>query len=93
MVLKMRGGCAGFFTDEELAGGKGIITTERELAEKRQIVKRTFEPPLTTSQTSFTREQLVQLCHGDLTAVFGPQYDPQGRNPSLRLPPRRYLDG
>ena len=29
MVLKMRGGCAGFFTDEELAGGKGIITTER----------------------------------------------------------------
>ena len=91
MVLKMRGGCAGFFTDGELEGGKGIITTERELEEKRQIVKSRFNPPLTNPHTSFSYEQMVQLCHGDLTAVFGPQYDPQGRNPSLKLPPEGVL--
>ena len=91
MVLKMRGGCAGFFTDAELEGGKGIITTERELEEKRQIVKQRFDPPLTNPHTSFSREQIVKLCHGDLTAVFGPQYDPQGRNPSLKLPPEGVL--
>ena len=91
MVLKMRGGCAGFFTDEELAGGKGIITTERELEAKRQIVKSHFTPPLTCGQTRFERDELVRLCHGDLASVFGVEYASNHLNPSLRLPPEGVL--
>ncbi len=91
MVLKMRGGCAGFFTDKALEGGKGIITTERQLEEKRQMVKSHFNPPLSTPKTSLSRDELVQLCHGDITAVFGQQYDPKQLNPSLKLPPEGVL--
>ncbi|VAW38157.1 Enoyl-[acyl-carrier-protein] reductase [FMN], inferred for PFA pathway [hydrothermal vent metagenome] len=91
MVLKMRGGCAGFFTDEELAGGKGIITTARQLEEKRQIVKSHFTPPLFCNRTNFNRDELVMLGYGDLAAVFGADYAANGRNPSLRLPPEGVL--
>jgi hypothetical protein len=35
-----------FFTDEELAGGKGIITTQKEKAEKAAIEKQYFDPLL-----------------------------------------------
>ena len=42
MVLKMRNGCAGFFTDEELAAGKGIIHTQKELAAKAALPKSYF---------------------------------------------------
>jgi 3-hydroxymyristoyl/3-hydroxydecanoyl-(acyl carrier protein) dehydratase len=91
MVLKMRGGCAGFFTDEELAGGKGIITTAKELEAKRNIVKQYFAPPLACNRTSFSRADMVTLGYGDLASVFGPAYDPNGLNPSLRLPPEGIL--
>ncbi len=36
LVVEMRGGCAGFFTDEELEAGKGIIHTEQEIEEKQE---------------------------------------------------------
>ncbi len=86
MVLKMRGGCAGFFTAEELAGGKGIITTEREKAEKAALVKQHFEPLLKCAQTQFNRAELLALGRGDIAAVFGDSYRQGGLNPSLRLP-------
>lgn len=91
MVLKMRGGCAGFFTDEELAGGKGIIVTERELAARRQIPKSYFAPPLTCAQRQFNYDELLQLSQGKIAAVFGSQYDQGEVNPSLRLPPAGIL--
>ena len=31
LIVKMRGGCAGFFSDEELAIGKGVLFTPEEL--------------------------------------------------------------
>jgi len=91
MVLKMRGGCAGFFTDEELAGGKGIITTEKEKADKAALPKQHFEPRLVCAQTSFNRAELLRLVHGDIAGTFGPQYNQHGLNPSLRLPPEGIL--
>ncbi len=91
MVLKMRGGCAGFFSDAELAGGKGIIVTEKEQEKKRQIPKSHFAPLLKCSKTSFNRAELLQLSRGDIAAAFGNYYDQQGLNPSLRLPPEGIL--
>ena len=92
MVLKMRGGCAGFFSDEELAAGKGIITSQREKDEKLKIPKQHFRPLLPQGpKTSFNRAELLSLSQGDIAAVFGPQYDQTGLNPSLRLPPEGIL--
>jgi PfaB family protein len=86
MVLKMRGGCAGFFSDEDLARGKGIILTDAEIAARDATPKQHFAPLLTSAHTNFDRAELLALSAGDLTTCFGPQYEQPGRNQSLRLP-------
>ncbi len=91
LVLKMTGGCAGFFTDQELAGGKGIIRTEKEMAQRRAIQPRHFQPLLRCERTSFDRRDIQALSVGDIAACFGPHYQQSGRNHSLRLPPPRLL--
>ncbi len=86
MVLKMRNGCAGFFSDEELAGGKGIIHTQKELEAKRNTPKRYFAPPLTCNRNQFSRAELLELTAGNIASVFGADYEQNGKNPSLHLP-------
>ncbi|MCP4688084.1 MAG: PfaB family protein, partial [Desulfobacterales bacterium] len=85
LVLQMRGGCAGFFSDAELKAGKGIVLTEQEIEEKRKIKKKRFDPLLTCNKSSFKREDLLELVRCNPAACFGPAYVPRGRNPSLRL--------
>ena len=91
MVLQMDGGCAGFFTDHELAQGKGVIYTESELAEKDAAQKQSFAAPLLCRKTSFARQDLLALTRGDLADCFGASHAVQGSNPSLRLPPEAML--
>ena len=91
LVLEMRNGCAGFFTDEELSQGKGVIITEKELARRRQIEKKRFEPLLTCSKTTFTAQDLWNLTKGDLVNCFGAQYLQANCNSSLRLAPPALL--
>ncbi|MBT5829027.1 MAG: 3-hydroxyacyl-[acyl-carrier-protein] dehydratase FabA, partial [Candidatus Latescibacteria bacterium] len=91
MVLKMDGGCAGFFTNQELDQGKGVIFTEAELATKRAIKKQTFEAPLACDKTMFDRQDLLYLTQGDLTSCFGEAYQQHKQNPSLLLPPQDML--
>jgi PfaB family protein len=86
MVLKMRGGCAGFFSDEDLDRGKGIILTAAEHAARAAMPKKHFSPLLTSLRRTFGQAELRALTAGDLTSCFGPQYAQPGRNPSLRLP-------
>lgn len=83
MVLRMRGGCAGFFTDQELEGGRGIILTEQEVEAKRKAEKKRFDPLLPCTQSSFQRTDLVELARGNQAGCFGPAHEPGGRNPSL----------
>ncbi len=90
-VLKMTGGCAGFFTDEQLASGRGVVPTDKELAARRTAQQRHFAPPLVCQKTSFTEHDLLALSAGDRAACLGPQYDQGGNNRSLRLPPRTLL--
>ncbi|MCP4537298.1 MAG: PfaB family protein [Chloroflexi bacterium] len=88
MVLKMHGGCAGFFTNKELAGGKGIITTAKEIEEKNRIQPSHFAPPLTCPKSTFDKADLLRLSEGDIATCFGAHYSQNGQNPSLRLPPQ-----
>lgn len=91
LILKMRGGCAGFFTQAELDAGKGVIYTEEEIKAKENVTRSHFEPLLHCSRTSFSEADLRQLCAGQITACFGEHYDQGGLNPSLRLPPADIL--
>ena len=91
MVLKMRNGCAGFFTDEELAGGKGIIHTQRELDAKAALPKQYFAPPLVCERMVFDKNDMLSLSQGNIAGVFGGDYNQNGLNPSLRMPPPAML--
>ena len=37
LLIEMRNGVAGFFTDEGLAAGKGIVYTSRDLEDKAKV--------------------------------------------------------
>ena len=84
-IMEMRDGCAGFFTDEELGRGKGVVGPRRAPRAGAAAV----EPPLRTDRTRLGAEDLDLLAAGDVAAVFGPDHDQRGRNPSLRLAPAR----
>ncbi|MGI5227930.1 beta-ketoacyl synthase N-terminal-like domain-containing protein [Actinoallomurus sp. CA-142502] len=84
-IMEMRGGCAGFFTDEELAQGKGVLGGRSRV----DLGRARFEPPLRTDRVTLDAADLDRLSDGALAAVFGPEYDQGGRNPALRLAPSR----
>ena len=85
MVLKMDGGCAGFFTDEELAAGKGIIYSEEEIQERNQTEKKSFTPFLVCDKKAFERNDLIEIIKGNQEACFGRHYSQNGLNQSLRF--------
>jgi PfaD family protein len=91
MILKMDGGCAGFFSDAELADGRGVVDTRDEIEQRRRAVKQRFTPPLACDRRAFGEPELQQLIAGQIAACFGPAYDQGGRNRALRLPPRGIL--
>ncbi|MCU7836777.1 MAG: PfaB family protein [gamma proteobacterium symbiont of Taylorina sp.] len=87
MILKMDNGCAGFFSDEDLAVGKGVIRTKEEETTRKKVIKSSFTPILQCNKTSFDRKDIQSLMDGDLAACYAnPVYDKQGRNPSLHFP-------
>lgn len=92
MVLKMDGGCAGFFTYEQLKVGNGVVYTADEVKALQQVKKQTFTPLLNTQKTAFTAEDLRHLTNGDIHLCFGDiSYFANGRNPSLRLPDEKIM--
>ncbi|MBI5239956.1 MAG: type I polyketide synthase, partial [Elusimicrobia bacterium] len=74
-LLSMRKGCAGFFTAEELAAGKGVVFKPEELAP--QPGKRPADWPTLVEaggKESYSDEQVLALRRGDLAACFGPAF-------------------
>lgn len=92
LVLKMRNGCAGFFTDEQLDEGLGVVYTKEELQAKMNAKKPKFTPLLNTTKRSFSKQELRHLINGDIEKCFGnASYYANGRNKSLCLPPEQIL--
>ncbi|MEZ4885942.1 MAG: PfaD family polyunsaturated fatty acid/polyketide biosynthesis protein [Chitinophagales bacterium] len=92
MVLKMDGGCAGFFSHEDLAVGHGVVYKPEQIAAKKNAQKQEFIPLLDCPKTEFSKEELTALVNGDMVACFGDEsYFADGRNGSLRLPPAKIL--
>lgn len=91
MVIKMERGCAGFFSDEQLHQGKGVIYSEKELQQRQHIQKQYFDPLLICQKTTFDRTDLLNLSNGNIATCFGKHYWQDQRNPSLRLPGSHFL--
>ncbi len=94
MVLKMDGGCAGFFTDEELADGKGVIHTEDEIKVRDLALsnrgKQTFNPLLHCPNTSFNYGDIHKLLNADIAGCFGPSHAGTSQ-PSLCFASEKFL--
>ena len=91
VVLEMRNGCAGFFTDHELDEGKGVIYNDKDRAEIANAVKTSFTPLIQNSRTQYEYEDMMKLVNGDVAGCFGPEYDQFGRNPSLKFSSQKFL--
>ena len=90
-VLIMRNGCAGFFTDEELSDGKGVILNDKDKAAFANAKKSYFKPLIKNSKTQYNYGDMMKLVDGDIAGCFGPEYDQQGRNPSLKFSSEKFL--
>jgi PfaB family protein len=89
-LLTMTNGCAGFFTPEELAAGKGVVQTE--LARRPQRGKQpddAGELPALDGVEAYSAEQIDALRQGDLAGCFGPHFDEVPLAPGLQLPSGR----
>ena len=91
LVVKIDGGCAGFFSDADLALGQGVVFSALELRQRDNRPRQFFAPLLECNKTVFSADDLVALVRGDLVSCFGQAYFSNGRNPSLRLPPNDML--
>ena len=70
-LLTMTDGCAGFFSHEELAGGKGIVLTALDLKPVAGKRAADWEQFVGIGVESYSREQLDALRAGDFAACFG----------------------
>eukprot|EP00727_Mastigamoeba_balamuthi_P002593 m51a1_g12330 putative 2-nitropropane dioxygenase (5051) ;mRNA; r:463581-479334 len=65
LLIEMRNGVAGFFTDEELAAGKGITHSEAEVRERQSAPKQDVSRWLSRAavdRTSISRAEMASLC-------------------------------
>lgn len=99
LILKMDGGCAGFFTDKELADGKGVIRTEAEIKTRNLALnnpnKPRFNPLLNCAQNQFDYSQIHKLLSADIGGCFGGAHAAHqaqyGLQPSLCFASEKFL--
>ncbi|MBW3529522.1 beta-ketoacyl synthase N-terminal-like domain-containing protein [Shewanella sp. NKUCC06_TVS] len=99
LILKMDGGCAGFFTDKELADGKGVIRTEAEIKTRDLALnnpnKPRFTPLLNCAQNQFDYSQIHKLLGADIGGCFGGAHAAHqaqyGLQPSLCFASEKFL--
>lgn len=86
--MKCSGGCAGLFSDQELAQGQGIVgESSREVLAAASPTA--FTPLLFAAKTALNAQDLRQMSQGDLS-VLGDAYSSTA-HPSLRLPPDQLM--
>ncbi|MFH9619175.1 beta-ketoacyl synthase N-terminal-like domain-containing protein [Streptomyces pratensis] len=90
LILELKDGCAGFFTQEELNTPLGVVMTDAERARREALPRGTFKPLARARKDRFDAADMELLAQGRPGDVFGPDHaqDP-GLNPALRLPDAR----
>ena len=85
-LLSMRDGCAGFFSEQELAAGKGIVHTALDLRKQDGKRPADWRPLAPMKAESFDDRQVDALRQGDLTAAFGQAFAHINLKNPTRLP-------
>ncbi len=70
-LLSMRQGCAGFFTAEDLAAGKGIVHTKLDLTPQPGKLPADWCEPVKLKVEAYNEEQINALYAGKLDDCFG----------------------
>jgi len=92
LVLKMDNGCAGFFTDQELNAGKGIIKPRLHL--QRNSSNRTLPAeyrPLVLSRSQYQLVDLELLLAGHVGQCFGPVHQAAFANGGPSISSHKFL--
>ncbi len=74
-LMSMRKGCAGFFTEEELAAGQGIVHTRLDHMPQAPVLPEDWRTPLPLVRESWDKARIAALYTGDLGACFGAPFD------------------
>jgi 3-hydroxymyristoyl/3-hydroxydecanoyl-(acyl carrier protein) dehydratase len=85
-LLSMREGCAGFFTEQELAAGKGIVHTALDRQPRPGKRPADWSDLTPMVEETYTAAQLDALRAGDLGSCFGPAFARLPLRDPLRLP-------
>ncbi|MDQ6975415.1 MAG: beta-ketoacyl synthase N-terminal-like domain-containing protein [Mariprofundaceae bacterium] len=89
-LMSMQKGCAGFFTQEELAGGQGIVHTALDMLPQQGTLPPNWQAPLPMQQEQWDDGHIAALYAGDLTACFGAPFNNLNFTP-YTLPPQPHL--
>jgi 3-hydroxymyristoyl/3-hydroxydecanoyl-(acyl carrier protein) dehydratase len=70
-LLSMQNGCAGFFTEQELAAGQGIVHTKLDLMAQPGIRPEDWRELAPLAVEAYDETQVEAIYAGDLGAAFG----------------------
>jgi PfaB family protein len=73
-LLSMRDGCAGFFSQQELDAGKGIVRPAVDVRPTVGIRPADWQELVTVGREGYDAAQLDRLREGDLAGCFGPLF-------------------
>ncbi len=73
-LMTMTDGCAGFFTEEALAEGRGVKRSQLQLQPKPGIWTGGYQPLVDVQTEGYSENQLDALRLGDYVACFGPLF-------------------
>ncbi|MDY0191678.1 MAG: beta-ketoacyl synthase N-terminal-like domain-containing protein [Desulfuromonas sp.] len=73
-LMTMRNGCAGFFTQAELAAGQGIVHTKFDLMPQPGKRPADWQALVPMVEESYNAEQVHSLRSGDLVSCFGHEF-------------------
>ncbi|MBT3386356.1 MAG: beta-ketoacyl synthase [Desulfobacula sp.] len=87
LLISMRDGCAGFFTEQEVDNSGGIILKADAL--KKILSHGKFSSLVPVKKESFSDEKIEALRKGDLGKAFGKQFNKVKLGKHLKLPGKR----
>ncbi|KAA3518569.1 hypothetical protein G6L63_18175 [Agrobacterium vitis] len=86
LALQLHSGCAGFFTEDELNAGGGVVIKQPPAAPLTLV-----KPLLPRVRDTLEKSDLVALSEGRIGEIFGPGSQHPESGSSIRLPPEMLL--
>ncbi len=86
LLIQMKDGCAGFFTEEEVRNSGGIVAKKTDGARSKDVAKREWRHPAPVTMDAFSETALDALRSGRLGDAFGEVFQGKTMAPSLWLP-------